>query len=118
MASYPWSYRSGGWLGFGIPGRPDFGRSRIALYSIARFARCDVRWEAAVFVGADGRKSAVPPSPPAHRRREHRGNPTMSSLFANTSRYKAAQAARVFAHRSSIRRRAIPDAHARQAVAT
>ena len=28
--------------------------SRIALYLIARSARCDVRWVAAVFVGADG----------------------------------------------------------------
>jgi hypothetical protein len=41
----------------------------------------------------------------------------MSSLFANTSHDKVAAAARVFAHRSSIRRRAISDAHARQAVA-
>ena len=28
--------------------------SRIALYSMARSARCDVRWVATVFVGADG----------------------------------------------------------------
>jgi hypothetical protein len=35
---------------------------------------CDVRWIAAVFVGADGTKSAGPPSPPADRRREHRGS--------------------------------------------
>ena len=83
--------------------------------SIARFARCDVSWVAAVFVGSGGtekrrsaisscrsaartsrcsiarfaramfaglpasssdlveRKSVVPPSPPADRRREHRG---------------------------------------------
>jgi hypothetical protein len=34
--------------------------------SIARCARCDVRWVAAVFADLAGRKSVVPPSPPAH----------------------------------------------------
>jgi len=44
---------------------------RIALCLIARSARGDVRWVAAVFVGADGTESVVPPSPPTDRRREH-----------------------------------------------
>jgi hypothetical protein len=44
----------------------------IALCLIARSARSDVRWGAAVFVGADGTEMRVPPSPPADRRREHR----------------------------------------------
>jgi len=46
--------------------------SRIALYLIARSARGDVRWVAAVFVGSGGTESVVPPTPPADRRREHR----------------------------------------------
>jgi len=35
-------------------------------FVIARFARGDVRWVAAVFVRDDGTESVVPPSPPAH----------------------------------------------------
>jgi hypothetical protein len=47
--------------------------ARTSLYLIARSARGDVRWDAAVFDGELAeRKSAVPPSPPAERRREHR----------------------------------------------
>ena len=42
------------------------------LCSIARSARCDVRWVAALFVGSDGTEKRVPSSPPADRRREHR----------------------------------------------
>jgi len=38
---------------------------------IARSARCDVRWVAAVFVEADGTESVAPSSSPADRRREH-----------------------------------------------
>jgi hypothetical protein len=75
--------------------------SRIALPWMARSARGDVRWVAAVFVGAVERKSVVPPSPPADRRREHR-----ESAVVVVARRRKNTSARS----SSVRRRAIPDA--------
>src|SRR4029453_6839846 len=63
--------------------------SRIALCLIARSARCDVRWVAAVFVGAGGRKSVVPPSPPAERRREHRRIRQRRRRLANEKRVRS-----------------------------
>jgi hypothetical protein len=85
------------------------GCSRIALCLIARSARCDVRWVAAVFVGADGTEKRVPPSPPSDRRREHRE----SAVVVVARRGKNASAPS-----SSVRLRAIPDARSLHSAST
>jgi hypothetical protein len=95
------SYLEGPTLVFLAAARaPLFGLAAraIALCLIARSARGDVRWGAAVFVGADGTEMRVPPSPPADRRREHRE----SAAVVIVRRGKNASALS-----SSVRRRAI-----------
>src|SRR5215218_3276330 len=70
-AGDPWEERRGGRC---RGSQPPSGCSRIALYllSIARSARCDVRWLPPSSSDLAERKSVVAPFPPADRRREHR----------------------------------------------
>src|SRR5215218_9011931 len=56
--------------------------ARTSRVEFARSARCDVRWLPPSSLDLAERKSVVPPSPPADRRREHRGSNLLAPLAA------------------------------------